>query len=69
LIDLKGLGINDFLLLKSVGIGSVDRLAQHDPEALYEKLARVEPSSSTTRPPSRAQVKIWVLAARQKMSR
>jgi hypothetical protein len=69
LIELKGLGINDFLLLKSVGIDSVDRLAQHDPEELYEKLARVDPSSSTTRPPSRAQVKIWILAARQKMSR
>jgi hypothetical protein len=65
LIDLKGLGIDHFLLLQNVGIDSVEGLAKQTPEALYEKLQVVQPSCSPGRPPTRAQIKIWIMAARR----
>jgi hypothetical protein len=65
LIELKGLGVNHVLLLNDVGIDSVDALASESPDKLYEKLLKAEPPNSATRPPTRAQVKIWIVAARR----
>ena len=52
LIDLKGLGIDHFLLLEEVEIDSVAKIARETPEGLYEKLAGVKTSGPTARPPT-----------------
>ena len=69
LIDLKGLGIDHFLLLKKAGIDSVDMLAQETPESLFEKLVGMKEPRSVTRSPTRAQTKIWITAARRQTGR
>lgn len=66
LIELKGLGIEDFLLLEKAGIDSVGELAGTDPKALYQELLETEPPDPASRPPTQAQVKIWIRAARYK---
>jgi hypothetical protein len=53
LIGLKGLGIQNFLLLKEAGVDDVQTLAQQKPREL------------TSQPIDMAKVKIWIRAARK----
>ncbi|MBW2057654.1 MAG: DUF4332 domain-containing protein [Deltaproteobacteria bacterium] len=69
LIELKGLGVENFLLLEKVGVDSVESLARQDPDELYEMLLRAGRQESAARSPSRAEVKIWILAARSRSGR
>jgi hypothetical protein len=69
LMDLLGLGRNHFVRLQKAGVDSVAALAEEDPERLHQKLLGLEESSSSARPPTRAKVKLWILAARRKTGR
>jgi len=66
LADLKGLGADRFVLLKKIGVDSVARLAKEVPEGLYEKLGNLEEWGAIARPPTRAEVKIWIREARRR---
>jgi hypothetical protein len=65
LILLKGLGTQNFLLLKKVGVDDVQTLALQDPSNLYEKLVRAnEIDRITSQPIDIAKVKVWIRAAK-----
>ncbi len=67
LIQLKGLGVQNFLLLQRVGVDDVQTLAQQDPSSLYENLVRVNNDCGiTSQPIDMAKVKIWIRTARKK---
>jgi hypothetical protein len=61
LADLKGLGAAHYNELRRLGIARVEALASQDPEALVARWQNVAGS----KPPTPAQVKVWVRAARQ----
>jgi hypothetical protein len=69
LADLKGLGADHFVLLKKVGVDSVAGLAREVPEGLHEKLVNLEEWSAIARPPTRAEVKLWIMEARRRIGR
>jgi hypothetical protein len=66
LIDLKGLGMNYFLLLQQAGIDSVEMLAQEEPGGIQAKLVGVAGANPGTRCPTWAQIKIWIMEARRR---
>jgi hypothetical protein len=59
LADLKGLGAPNRNALRLLGIQRVEDLANQDPDSLAARWQRL-----TTRAPSLAQLRIWVIAAR-----
>jgi hypothetical protein len=66
LIRLKGLGIENFLLLKAIGVDDVQTLAQQEPLSLYEELHRANSYHRiTSQPFDVAKVKVWIRAARK----
>jgi len=66
LIRLKGLGIENFLLLKEIGVNDLQTLARQEPSNLYEKLLRANRHHRiTSQPLDVAKVTIWVRAARK----
>ncbi|UCD71490.1 MAG: DUF4332 domain-containing protein [Syntrophobacterales bacterium] len=66
LIRLKGLGTQNFLVLKKVDVDDVRTLARQDPSDLYEKLVRAnEGDRITSQPIDLAKVKAWIRAARK----
>ena len=66
LIRLKGLGIENFLLLKKVGVDDVQTLGRQEPSNLYEELLRANRDYHiTSQPFDMAKVKIWIRAARK----
>jgi len=66
LIRLKGLGVENFLLLNKVGIDDVQTLARQEPSSLYEKLVRINRDYRiTSQPIDMAKVKVWIRAARK----
>ena len=65
LILLKGLGTQNFLLLKKVEVDDVQTLARQQPSKLYEKLVRAnEIDCITSQPIDIAKVKVWIRAAK-----
>jgi hypothetical protein len=66
LIQLKGLGVQNFFLLQKVGVDDVQTLARQDSSRLYEKLVRTnETDRITSHPVDMAKVKIWIRAAKK----
>jgi hypothetical protein len=66
LILLKGLGTQNFLLLKKVEVDDVQTLARQQPSKLYEKLVRAnEHDRITSQPIDIAKVKVWIRTARK----
>ncbi|RLA95220.1 MAG: hypothetical protein DRG25_00750 [Deltaproteobacteria bacterium] len=63
LIKLKWMGIKNFLLLKKVGITTIEKLSRQKPSNLYHSLVKV--NKSKIQPPTKARVKIWVREARK----
>jgi predicted RecB family nuclease len=63
LVDLKGLGAAHYNELRRLGITRVEELAVQDPEALVTQWRSV----AGEKPPTLAQVKAWVRAARARM--
>lgn len=61
LVDLKGLGTSHYNELRHLGITRVEELAGHDPAVLTPRWQSV----TGEKPPTVAQVKVWVRAARQ----
>jgi hypothetical protein len=62
LVQLKGLGIENLLLLEKVGIHSVEALASEDPETLYKRIARVYQGRSILK---KTKIRIWIKEARK----
>lgn len=60
LVDLEGLGAAHYNELRRLGITRVEELAGQDPETLVARWQDV----AGTKPPTPAQVKVWVRAAR-----
>ena len=66
LIRLKGLGIENFLLLKEIGVNDVHTLACQEPSNLYEKLLRANNHYRiTSQPIDLPKVKVWIRAAKK----
>ena len=66
LIRLKGLGIENFLLLEKLGIDDVKTLARQEPFKLYEELVRLNKHHRiTSQPLDVAKVKVWIRAAKK----
>ena len=66
LIRLKGLGIENFLLLKEVGVNDLQTLARQEPSNLYEKLLRANRHHRiTSQPIDLPKVKVWIRAAKK----
>ena len=66
LIRLKGLGIENFLLLEKLGIDDVKTLAVQEPSKLYEELVRLNKHHRiTSQPLDVAKVKVWIRAAKK----
>ncbi len=66
LIRLKGLGIENFLLLEKVGIDNVQTLARQEFPNLYEELLRANSHHRiTSHPIDMAKVKVWIRAAKK----
>jgi hypothetical protein len=66
MITLKGMGIDNYRLLREAGVRDLTELAQQDPAELYcrlEERARLMPAHQ--RPPFPALVRLWVDAARK----
>ena len=61
LVDLKGLGAPHYNELRRLGIGRVEELAKQDPGNLATRWR----SAADRKPPTLAQVTVWVRAARQ----
>lgn len=69
LIQLRGLGIENFLLLKEIGIDDVQTLAQQEPSNLYERLLRASRDYHIpTQPFDVPKVKVWIRAAKKTKS-
>ena len=70
LIRLKGLGIENYLLLEKLGIDDVQTLARQEPFKLYEELVRLNKHHHiTSQPLDVTKVKVWIRAARKTVGR
>ncbi len=68
MITLKGMGIENYRLLREAGVKDLFELAQQDPPDLYlriERHARLRPTRLRT--PSPALVRLWVREAKKKV--
>lgn len=66
LIRLRGLGIENFLLLKEIGVDNVQTLAQQEPSSLYGKLLGANRNYHIpTQPFDVAKVRVWIRAAKK----
>lgn len=66
LVQLKGLGIENLLLLEKVGVHSISALASEDPEKLYKRIEQVFQGRPI---PKKSKIRIWVKEARKVRSR
>jgi hypothetical protein len=64
MITLKGIGIENYRLLREIGVQDIPELAQQDPELLNQRLRTI---SRTHRVPDPAIVRLWVREARKKI--
>jgi hypothetical protein len=62
LVQLKGLGAENLLILERVGIHSISALASEDPEKLYERIEQVFQGRPVLK---RAMIRIWVNEAKK----
>jgi hypothetical protein len=63
LVDLKGLGAAHYNALRSLGIMTVEDLARQEPEVLSPRWR----AAVVRKPPTLAQVRLWVWAARREV--
>jgi hypothetical protein len=63
LVDLKGLGAAHYNALRSLGIVTVEDLARQEPEVLSPRWR----AAVSRRPPTLAQVRLWIWAARREV--
>jgi hypothetical protein len=62
LVQLKGLGIENLLLLEKIGIHSVAALASEDPEKLHKRIEQVYQGRSILK---KTKIRIWIKEARK----
>jgi hypothetical protein len=62
LVQLKGLGIENLLLLEKVEIHSVAALASEDPEKLHKRIEQVYQGRSILK---KTKIRIWIKEARK----
>jgi hypothetical protein len=61
LVDLEGLGADNYNALRGIGIFRVEDLSREDPSALLPRWQ----AAAVRKPPTLAQVRLWVRAARR----
>jgi hypothetical protein len=61
LVDLKGLGAENYNALRRLGIARLEELAEQDPATLLPRWQ----AEASCRPPTLAQATLWVRAARR----
>lgn len=67
LIGLKGMGMENYRLLRNLGVGSVGELAQQDPSGLYLRLKEIaQPRRKSHRMFTPAIVRLWVREAKRR---
>ncbi|OGP72674.1 MAG: hypothetical protein A2V86_13405 [Deltaproteobacteria bacterium RBG_16_49_23] len=64
LVDVKGMGVENLLLLGGVDIHSISVLAEQDPDMLYEKMIQNFPGRPI---PRKGKIRIWVREAQIKV--
>jgi hypothetical protein len=64
LVQLKGLGAENLLILERVGVHSVSALASEDPETLYERIEQVFQGRLVLK---KTKIRIWMNEAKKKV--
>jgi hypothetical protein len=64
LVQIKGLGIENFRLLEKLAVSSVTGLASEDPDSLYERIVQFRWMKPNLR---KAKIRIWIKEAQKKV--
>lgn len=67
MITLKGMGAENYRLLREAGVQNISELARQDPEFLNQRLRTISPPYRTYQIPDPAIVRLWVREARKKV--
>jgi predicted RecB family nuclease len=68
MITLKGMGIENYRLLREQGVQDISELARQDPGMLYQRLRTIAPLSRAYQIPDPAIVRLWVREAQKEIS-
>ena len=64
---LKGIGMENYRLLRAAGVKAIPELARQDPELLTQRLRALSGTLSVHPTPHPAIVRLWVREARKKV--
>ena len=67
IITLKGIGMENYRLLRAAGVKAIPELARQDPELLTQRLRALSGTLSVHPTPHPAIVRLWVREARKKV--
>jgi hypothetical protein len=67
MITLKGIGIENYRLLREAGVKTIPDLARQDPKLLTQRLRALSDTPRVHRIPNPAIVRLWVREARKKI--
>jgi len=67
IITLKGMGVENYRLLREAGVKDIPELARQDPELLNQRLRAISRPPRAHRIPDPAIVRLWVLEAKKRM--
>ena len=67
IITLKGIGVENYRLLRAAGVKAIPELARQDPELLTQRLRALSGTPSVHPSPHPAIVRLWVREARKKV--
>ncbi len=65
MITLKGMGIDNYRLLREAGVRTIPELAQQDPELLTQRLRTISGTTHARNIPDPSIVRLWVREARK----
>ena len=68
MITLKGMGIENYRLLREAGVKAIPELSRQDPELLNQRLRSISPPNCAHQIPDPAIVRLWVREAQKKVS-
>ena len=67
MITLKGMGVENYRLLRETGVQDIPELARQDPELLNQRLRTISPPNRAHQIPDPAIVRLWVREARKRI--
>jgi hypothetical protein len=68
MITLKGMGVENYRLLREAGVEDIPELARQDSELLNQRLSAISPLPHAHRIPDPALVRLWVSEAQKEVS-